>query len=165
MTYPARGEHTITHPARARHTVTHPARGEHTITHPARGKHTITHPARGEHTKGKPRDLDYPACWTGARKCGAEIWRAALSASPPKCKNGGMTGFELPYMSLLRLMRMYLPIRSPISLLAVREHLIWIWSLLKFVFKKRRSPASAGELRMLRTHRRGVCMLSSGPRG
>ena len=57
--------------------------------------------------KGKPRDLDYPACWTGARKCGAEIWRAALSASPPKCKNGATAGFELPHMSLLRLMRLY----------------------------------------------------------
>ena len=115
--------------------------------------------------KGKPRDLDYPACWTGARRCGAEIWRAALSPSPPKCKNGGTAGFEVPYIFLLRLMRMSLPIRPPVLLLAMREHFIVIPSLRKFVFKKRHSPASAGELRMLRTHRRGPYMLSSDPRG
>ena len=116
-------------------------------------------------SKGKPRDLDYPACWTGARRCGAEIWRAALSASPPKCKNGCTAGIEPPQTSLLRVMRICVPIRSPISLLPMQQHPIWIWSLRDFVFKKRRSPASADELRMLRMHRRGVSMLSSGPRG
>ena len=75
-------------------------------------------------SKGKPRDLDYPACWTGARKCGAEIWRAALSASPPKCKNGATAGLELPHMSLLRFTRVSLSIRPPISLPAKREHFI-----------------------------------------
>ena len=64
--------------------------------------------------KGKPRDLDYPACWTGARRCGAEIGRAALSANPPKCKNSGTAGFELPQMCLLHSMRISLTIRPSI---------------------------------------------------
>ena len=115
--------------------------------------------------KGKPRDLNYPVCWTGARRCGAEISRAALSASPPKCKNGGTAGFEPPHISLLRLLRICFPIRPPISSLAMRQHFIWIWSLREFVFKKKCSPASAGKLRMLRTHRRGLYMLSGDPRG
>ena len=115
--------------------------------------------------KGKPRDLDYPAFWTGARRCGAEIWHAALSASPPECKNSGTAGIELPQMSLVRLIRISLTIRPSVSLLSLWQHFIWIWFLREFVLKKRLSPASADELRMLRTHRRGVCMLSNDPRG
>ena len=36
-------------------------------------------------TKGKPRDLDYPACWTGARRCAP---KSDCAPVPPNGKKG-----------------------------------------------------------------------------
>ena len=115
--------------------------------------------------KGKTPRLRLPRLldWRAPMRRG-NLVRCAERQSP-KMQKWRYGRCEPPQMSLLRIMRICLPIRPPISLLTLRQHFIWIWSLRDFIFKKRRSPASADELRMLRTHRRGVCMLSGGPRG
>ena len=57
--------------------------------------------------KGKPRDLDYPACCTGARRCAPKSDCAPI---PRKRKKGDTAGLEPPQCSLLRIIYPALPI-------------------------------------------------------
>ena len=46
--------------------------------------------------KGKPRDLDYPACWTGARRCAPKSDCAPVPPNGKKGHGGTRTAVVLP---------------------------------------------------------------------
>ena len=46
--------------------------------------------------KGKPRDLDYPACWTGARRCAPKSDCAPVPPNGKKEYGGARTAVWLP---------------------------------------------------------------------
>ena len=111
--------------------------------------------------KGKPRDLDYPACWTGARRCAP---KSDCAPVPPNGKKGARRDSNRRSTTSCQYYARLYPLGHCFACGVIQKYHLWIWSLRRNFLKKTKPPAEADGCWLFPAMRRG-CRRPLGPPG